>query len=198
MFQQLIDPFQLMALTISQNLSLMAQLKSAGLQSSPILKPIPIKDSEQKCFTKTQVIEFRKAETKLSLTNHQEDKIQKKWDDDCDRCLREIALQYRHDWKKISSRIHHLKGLKKSATFLKNRLRTLKNLSENFNQKFSHEEDLRLVLAIKKHGKDWASILSYFPKRDSISLRNRFYYKIAKNNCYQNLLEEAENISVEL
>src|SRR4051812_37141859 len=59
-------------------------------------------------------------------------------------------------------------------------------------EKFSHEEDLKIVGLFEKYGTDWPKISLEFFNRTATMLKNRYYSFINKKNRYQDLLAEFE------
>ncbi|CAL6055318.1 Conserved_hypothetical protein [Hexamita inflata] len=59
-------------------------------------------------------------------------------------------------------------------------------------QKWTHEEELKLKLAVDKYGNDWDVICAEeFPQRRVVCLKNKYYCRIYNNPAF-----EQENIII--
>lgn len=106
-----------------------------------------------------------------------------KWTDEHDKSLLHYVKSYKHDWKKICSRIQNLFGrkwrlsyLRRRYTFIKSGVQTLKPAVT-----FTKEEDCRLVNEVNEQGFNWDEISLNFYDRNAKSLKNRYYYLKRKN-----------------
>jgi len=112
----------------------------------------------------------------------------KGWCEDHEKLLRKLAVQYKFDWKKIAKKFDNKKY---TPHFLKMRYKGYDEGPVPKRVKFSHEEDVLIAKYFDEYGVDWDKMVSHFPNRTAIMLKNRYYSHIRKHNMLDSLLEEA-------
>lgn len=112
------------------------------------------------------------------------------WDEEDEALLLNLGTLYKNDWKKIAKRIYKLRKIKKTPSWLRKRFKQVRTLPGKKRQKFTHEEDLKLIAAIDEIGMNWIKIAETFPNREAIMLKNRYYSHIRKYNLIDELLDE--------
>jgi hypothetical protein len=112
----------------------------------------------------------------------------KGWCEEHEKLLRKLAVQYKFDWKKIAKKFDNKKY---TPHFLKMRYKGYDEGPVPKRVKFSHEEDVLIAKYFDEYGVDWDKMVSHFPNRTAIMLKNRFYSHIRKHNMLESLLEES-------
>jgi hypothetical protein len=112
----------------------------------------------------------------------------KGWCEEHEKLLRKLAVQYKFDWKKIAKKFNNKKY---TPHFLKMRYKGYDEGPVPKRVKFSHEEDVLIAKYFEEYGVDWEKMVSHFPNRTAIMLKNRFYSHIRKHNLLESLLEES-------
>jgi hypothetical protein len=92
-------------------------------------------------------------------------------------CLIELVEKYGENFEIIS---HHLHGRSVQEIKEKYFLKLNPNLSKD---KFTSEEDDKIIFLHKKYGNHWNIIAKYFPNRNSNNIKNRFY-SFLRNKCF--------------
>jgi hypothetical protein len=139
---------------------------------------------------------FSMLESKASSPGTQKPKSKKfPWSEVEEKILKEIAIKYKLDWKRIAKRMFNLTNKNYPINFLK--IRYKRSVSTDIlpaRAKFSHEEDLQLVKFLGCYGKDWVKIAERLPRRSPIMVKNRYYSHINKKDLLQKLTEELEHL----
>ena len=112
----------------------------------------------------------------------------KGWNEEDEKLLRKLAVQYKFDWKKVAKKFANKKY---TPHFLKMRYKGYDEGPVPKRVKFTHEEDLMIAKYFDLYGVDWEKMVAHFPNRTAIMIKNRFYSYIRKNNRLENLLQEA-------
>ncbi len=94
-----------------------------------------------------------------------------------DELIKKLAMQTKRDWSKVASRMKTITKKRFTAEDLRNRAKIiLPDIQTKI--RFTTSEDWLLKDLVKKIGKKWVEISTYFKNRDAISLRNHFYAKV--------------------
>jgi hypothetical protein len=112
----------------------------------------------------------------------------KGWCEEHEKLLRKLAVQYKFDWKKIAKKFNNKKY---TPHFLKMRYKGYDEGPVPKRIKFSHEEDVLIAKYFDEYGVDWEKMVSHFPNRTAVMLKNRYYSHIRKHNMLESLLEES-------
>ncbi len=83
-----------------------------------------------------------------------------------------------------------LTGMELRVEFVRERYLQLNTDSRKHGIKFTAEEDMKIMKAVLQYGYDWARMESEFKSRDSLSIKNRFYSHIKKNNLMEDLAKD--------
>jgi hypothetical protein len=100
------------------------------------------------------------------------------WNEEDDKELLQLAVKYKHDWKKVGKRLSSTRKITKKLSFLRNRYQKIKEANPNIGTKYTPEEDAKLSELVQTIGLDWATISKEFTNRDACSVRNRYYYHL--------------------
>jgi len=97
------------------------------------------------------------------------------WDEEEDKQVLSLVEQYGKNWSLIAKNIP-------SRTSKQIRDRYLNTLDKSLNkEKFTKEEDDKIVTLSLKLGTQWSRIAKQFPNRTSDMIKNRFYSSLKKN-----------------
>lgn len=118
----------------------------------------------------------------------------KGWCEDDEKLLRKLAVQYKFDWKKIAKKFANKKY---TPHFLKMRYKGHDEGPVPKRIKFTHTEDVLIAKYFNDYGIDWDKMVSHFPNRTPIMLKNRYYSYIRKNNRLEGLLKEVEKLEAD-
>ena len=112
----------------------------------------------------------------------------KGWSEEDDKLLKKLVVQFKFDWKKITKKFGNKKY---TAHFLKMRYKGHDEGPVPKRVKFTHEEDILIAKCFDEYGVDWEKMVSHFPNRTAIMIKNRYYSHIRKHNRLNDLLHEA-------
>jgi len=114
------------------------------------------------------------------------------WTPERTKLLLQWAKDCKNDWKKIAKRFKNRK-ITPSRVRAKYRAMTQENYKEQ-RVKFSRKEDLILAKYFAVYGYEWDKIAKYFPSRNSMMIKNRYYAGIRKKNLLDSLLAEVAEL----
>lgn len=112
----------------------------------------------------------RKAQLEKPIS---EDSIWNPW---FDNLICNLVSSYKRDWNRIHKSFVKKTGMKICKIILKNRFREIDTRGKNYMKPFKVSEDKQLLDIVEKVGSNWKKIAEYFPERNSLALKNRFYY----------------------
>lgn len=112
---------------------------------------------------------LKKISKKGTLKNRQ--KCQAKEDE----IIQSLAEKYSYSWELISKVMKDM-GLDRSSKQIRIRFFKIIN-SKMMNDEWTKEEDMRLLVLYKEHGRNWCKIAERFPERNETIVKNRFYKK---------------------
>jgi hypothetical protein len=95
-----------------------------------------------------------------------------KWDSSLDEILLELAFQSKCDWAAIAKKFPESRI---SPKILKDRYRDLFNVTLANKQRFTADEDRRIIKYFQKYGTNWRAISNMLPGRAPTTIKNRFY-----------------------
>lgn len=105
------------------------------------------------------------------------------WSEYEDRVLKETAIQYCRDWKKIQKRIERILRVSVDIKFLKSRFSSLFEKTKKIRGHFTDREDFILMSAVGTVGSNWIKVAEFLPGRCPLMMKNRYYYLKRKNLC---------------
>lgn len=114
----------------------------------------------------------------------------KGWSEDDEKLLKKLAVQYKFDWKKIAKKFDNKKY---TPHFLKMRYKGHVEGPVPLRVKFTHDEDVLIAKYFNEYGVDWEKMVSHFPNRTPVMLKNRYYSHIRKNRKLEDLLKELQD-----
>jgi len=95
-----------------------------------------------------------------------------KWDSSLDEILLELAFQFKCDWPVIAKKFPESRI---SPKLLKDRYRDLFDVTLANKQRFTADEDRRILKYFQKYGTNWRAISNMIPGRAPTTIKNRFY-----------------------
>jgi len=134
--------------------------------------------------------------TKNSTLNTED--LKKIWTEKDYEALMEMAIRYRHNWKKIAKVILDTTNIKPNPQALQRIHQKLIANKGIKRAKFTHEDDLMIVKYYHKYGLDWVKIASHFTDKTHVMRKNRFYSYIKKKGMIDNLSDEVECFEEEI
>ncbi len=117
------------------------------------------------------------------------DGLRKIWNERDYENLMDMAIRFRHNWKKIAKIILETTNIKPNPQALQRIHEKLVANRDTKRVKFTHEDDLMIVKFYNLYGIDWVKIASHLTDKSPVMIKNRFYSFIKKKD----LIEEYTN-----
>lgn len=106
------------------------------------------------------------------------------WTETHDIMLEKVVILYSRDWKKIQKRINRLYSQMLEIKFLKERFQVINKKKNNIKKNFNQQEDELLMKSFEKEGSKWVKISQLFPHRCPLTIKNRYYYLMRKQQSH--------------